>query len=70
MNKRQAKKRYKKALHDMKTGRKRGISVSIINHGYVDKNGKDCSHATEGARLIYFKRPRITYYRSVKEGQS
>ena len=61
MNKRIAKKKYKKALQTMETARKDGISVSIINQVFVDENGKECSPEDKGARMIILKRPRIKY---------
>lgn len=61
MNRRIAKKQYKKVLNDAKTARKRGVSVLIQNHDYVDQNGKLCDAMAEGARFITLKRPRIQY---------
>lgn len=61
MNKRIAKKKYKKALELMKNGRETGITVTIINQIYVDENGKTCNPQDKGSRLITLKRPKITY---------
>lgn len=61
MNRRIAKKKYKAALKKMETSAKDGITVSVVNQIFVDKNGKKCSFETEGARLIILKRPRISY---------
>lgn len=58
MNKRVAKKRYKKALEMGKAG----AGVVIINQMSVDKNGKPCDAMEEGSRLITLKRPKIQYY--------
>lgn len=64
MNKRIAKKKYKKALDVMSHGRKKGISVTIKNHGFVDEHGKECDPLeTVGARYIQFKRPKIQYFK-------
>ena len=62
MNKRQAKKNYKNAIQDIKDGRKRGISITIINQEIVDKEGHHCNPSepkTEDAHLIRLKRPII-----------
>lgn len=64
MNKRIAKKNYKKALQTMEAVRKDGVSVSIINQVFVDKNGKECNPEDKGARLITLKRPRIKYIKN------
>ena len=67
MNKRQGKKRYKKALEIMRTSRKTGIGVTIINHVFVDKNGKQCvamDAMKKGSRMIMLKRPKIQYYKT------
>lgn len=61
MNKRIAKKNIKKALEVMKTSRKTGIGVTIINQICVDKNGKPCDAMEKGSRLITLKRPKIQY---------
>lgn len=62
MNKRIAKKKYKKALEVMKTSRKTGIGVAIINQIAVDKNGKQCDVMEKGSRIITLKRPKIQYF--------
>ena len=59
MNKRQAKKQYKKTVKLIKTGRSKGISVTIINNGFIDKNGKLCDSEDKDARFITFKYPKI-----------
>lgn len=61
MNKRIAKKNIKKASEVMKTSRKTGIGVAIINQITVDKNGQPCDAMESGSRLIRLKRPRIQY---------
>ena len=61
MNKRIAKKKYKKALDVMNTSRRTGTRVLIINQAFVDKNGKPCNPQDEGSRFITFKRPKIQY---------
>ena len=61
MNRRIAKKKYKNALERMKTARKDGLSISIINQVFVNENGKECSPSDKGARLITLRRPRIKY---------
>lgn len=63
MNKRQSKKRYKKALELMKAGRKAGVGVSIINQIYVDGNGKKCDSPQKDGYLIMLKRPQIRYFK-------
>lgn len=63
MNKRIAKKRYKKAIDAMLHGRKVGTSVLIKNMGVVDEHGKECDISEPGARAILFKRPQIQYFR-------
>lgn len=63
MNKRQAKKRYKKAVEFLKAARKEGVGVSITNQIYVDENGKKCDAPQKGGRLIMLKRPQIRYFR-------
>lgn len=45
----------------MKTARKDGLSISIINQVFVNENGKECSPLDKGARLITLRRPRIQY---------
>lgn len=62
MNKRIAKKKYKKALEVMKTSKKTGIGVAIINQIAVDKNGKQCDAMEKGSRIITLKRPKIQYF--------
>lgn len=64
MNRRIAKKKYKAALQQMTTSVKDGVTVSVVNQIFVDKNGKECSAETEGARLIMLKRPRISYQKN------
>lgn len=64
MNKRIAKKKYKKALEIIKTSRKTGIGVTIINQIVVDENGKPCDVMEKGSRLITLKRPKIQYFKS------
>ena len=64
MNKRIAKKKYKKALEIMKTSRKTGITVKIINQISVDTNGKICGAMEKGSRIITLKRPKILYFQS------
>lgn len=67
MNKRIAKKRYKKALNAMRYYIP-GISmVSITNYIFVDKNGKECDPAQEDARYIKLRRPKIRYVKEVPE---
>ena len=66
MNKRIAKKWYKAALIQMATSIKDGVSVSVINQVFVDKNGKECSPDTEGGRLIMLRRPKIVYNKKAK----
>lgn len=66
MNKRQSKKRYKKALELIKAGRKADVSVSIINQIYVDGNGKKCDFPQKDGRLIMLKRPQIRYFKHTK----
>lgn len=66
MNKRQAKKRYKKALEHMKATRKNGIGVMIVNQRIVNKNGKAhdvMQKPQEGYSLVKLKRPQIRYFR-------
>lgn len=62
MNKRIAKKKYKKALEVIKTSRKTGIEVTIINQIAVDKNGKPCDAMEKESRIITLKRPKIQYF--------
>ena len=62
MNKRIAKKKYKKALEAMKTSKKTGIGVAIINQIAVDKSGKQCDAMEKGSRIITLKRPKIQYF--------
>lgn len=64
MNKRIAKKKYKKALEVLKIGRKTGVGVTITTRAFVDKNGKPCNLEDEGSRFITFKRPKIKYIKS------
>lgn len=67
MNKRIAKKRYKKALNAMRHYIP-GISmVSITNYIFVDKSGKECDPAQEDARYIKLRRPKIRYVKEVPE---
>lgn len=61
MNRRIAKKKYKKVLEIMKNSVKTGIGVNIVNQISVDKNGKPCNAMQPGIRLITLKRPRIQY---------
>ena len=63
MNKRQSKKRYKKALELMKTSRKKRIGVAIINQISVDENEKPCDAMQSGSRMIMLKRPKIQYFK-------
>lgn len=63
MNKRIAKKKYKKALDIAKTSRKTGIGVVIIGQIFVDENGKQCDAMEKGSRLIILKRPKIQYFK-------
>lgn len=67
MNKRQSKKRYKKALELIKDSRKKGIGVSIINQISVDENGKPCDAMKRGSRLITLKHPQIRYIKSMNK---
>lgn len=67
MNKRIKKKKYKKALELIKTGRKTGVGVTITNQVFVDKNGKPCNPEDEGSRFITFKRPQIKYIKSANK---
>lgn len=62
MNKRIAKKKYKMALEVMKTSRKTGIGVTIINQIAVDENGRPCDAMEKGSRIIILKRPKIQYF--------
>ena len=66
MNKLIAKKRYKAALKQIETTINDGVSVSVINQVFVDKNGKECSPDTEGGRLIMLRRPKIVYKKHEK----
>jgi len=63
MNKRQAKKNYKKALQIMKTSHQTGLGVKIINQAFVDKNGKMCDAMESDSRFITLKRPKIQYFK-------
>lgn len=70
MNKRQAKKRYKKALELMKASRKNGIGVMIVNQRIVDKNGKSydvTKEMQEDYHMVKLKRPQIRYFRQTKK---
>lgn len=60
MNKRQAKKKFRKALELMETGRKTGVGGTIINQTIVDKNGKPCSPQQKDARFITLKYPKYS----------
>ena len=64
MNKRIAKKRYKRAVEMMKTSRKTGIGVMITNSIPVDKTGKPCEDHKKVAGTIILKRPKIQYFKS------
>lgn len=64
MNKRIVKKKYKKALEAIKTSRKTGVAVVIINQIFVDENGKPCDAMKKGSRIITLKRPKIQYIKS------
>lgn len=59
MNKRQAKKRLKKAIEVMKTSCKSGYEIFIKNQAYVDKYGRECDPTNCFGRLIILKRPKI-----------
>lgn len=68
MNKRIAKKKFKKALRKMESGRGDGVSVVIKTQTYVDRNGKECDPLeTPNARFIHLKRPRIQYIQNTGE---
>ena len=67
MNKRIAKKKYKKALESIKDLSRKGVSISIMNQAFVDKNGKPCNPEDEGSRFITFKRPQIKYIKSMNK---
>lgn len=62
MNKRVAKKKYKKALEVMKTSRKTEIGVTIINQIAVEKTGKLCDVMEKRSSLILLKHPKIQYF--------
>lgn len=66
MNKRIAKKKYKKALEAMKNSVQTGVGVVIVKHNWVDKNGKPCEAMESGSRFITLKRPKIQYFRPIK----
>lgn len=62
MNKRIAKKRYKKAVEIMRTHKEYGLSaVMIITQICCDENGKPCDPMQPDARMIILKRPKIIY---------
>lgn len=67
MNKRIAKKRYKKALNAMRHHIPGISTVSITNYIFVDKNGKECDPAQKDARYIKLRRPKIRYVKEVPE---
>lgn len=68
MNKRVAKKKYKKAIEIMKDPKANGLAaVMIINQVCVDKNGQPCDPMeTSNSRMILLKRPKIIYVRDCK----
>lgn len=65
MNKRVAKKKYKKAVEIMKNPKAHGLAaVMIINQACVDKNGQPCDLMEDpNSRMILLKRPKIIYIR-------
>lgn len=65
MNKRIAKKKYKKAVEIMKDPEVHGLAaVMIINSVCVDKNGQPCDPMEKlNSRMILLKRPKIIYIR-------
>lgn len=67
MNKRIAKKRYKKALNATRHHIPGISTVSITNYIFVDRNGKECDPAQEDARFIKLRRPKIQYVKEVPE---
>lgn len=68
MNKRIAKKKYKKAVEIMKNPKAHGFaSVMIINQACVDTNGQPCDPREKpDSRIIRLKRPKIIYIRDCK----
>ena len=70
MNKRQAKKRYNKALDFTRNPNKykdKYSAVSIVNHIFVDKNGKKCKPRQSlgmVSRMVLLKRPDIKFYKA------
>ena len=62
MNKRIAKKKYKKAVEIMKNPKAYGrAAVMIVNQVCVDANGRPCDPMQPDARMIILKRPKIIY---------
>lgn len=61
MNKRQAKKRLKKAIEMMKTSRKSGQGIYIKTQAYVDRYGRECDPMNGHGQFIILKRPKILY---------
>lgn len=68
MNKRIAKKKYKKAVEIIKNPKAHGLaSVMIINQACVDTNGQPCDpRKNPNSRIIHLKRPKIIYVRECK----
>lgn len=68
MNKRIAKKKYKKAVEIMKNPKAHGLAaVMIVNQACVDTNGQPCdSMENPNSRMILLKRPKIIYQSSLK----
>lgn len=65
MNKRIAKKKYKKAVEIMKNPKEYGLSAAmIITQICCDENGQPCDPMQPDARMILLKRPKIIYIRN------
>lgn len=70
MNIRQAKKRYTKALDFTQNPNKyknKFSAVSIVNHIFVDKNGRECQQRLSFgmvSRMVMLNRPRIKFYKA------
>lgn len=68
MNKRIAKKNFKKVFKEMESIRGNGVSVIIKTQVYVNENGKECDPLeTQNARFIQLKRPKIQYIRNTEK---
>ena len=68
MNKRIAKKKYKKAVEIMKNPKAHGLAaVMIVNQACVDTNGQPCDPMENpNSRIILLKSPKIIYVRDCK----